>query len=180
MARDNSVIEKGSYLHRQSGAFVELKNFIISEKSGKRCLLLQFANNSQNEVTSIKFILVQLDASGKTISKQAYSYEGLKMKAERSFSLERGIVIKKECADFRLHMVYAVSGDYRYFFRNGRSVQSYDPRGYKEKKHPDAVNGTLQVKKTFGKSGRLHGFIAFIAVVMIFAACAYTALGYFL
>lgn len=180
LARDNCVIEKGSYIHRQSGAFIGLKNFILAEKSGKRCLLLQFANSSQNEVNAIKFSLVFLDASGKAISKQTHSYSNLKIAPESDYALDTGIVIKNECADFRIQMIYAVSGDYKYFFRNGESVQSYDPRGYKEKDRYAGAKGTLQVKRRFAKSGRLHGFIAFMSVLMVFVACAYVALGYFM
>ena len=180
MAKDNSVIEKGAYIHRQSGALVEPKNFIVAEKNGKRCLLLQFTNNLQNDVNAIKFTLVMLDASGKVISKQTHSYGNLKIAPGSDYALDKGIVIKNECVDFRIQMIYAVAGDFKYFFRNGESVGTYDPRGYKEKKYSAGAKGTLQVKRRFAKSGRFHGFIAFISVLMVFAACAYVALGYFM
>ena len=179
MAKSNDVIEKGAYLHRQAGAFIEPKNFIVAQKSGKRCLLLQFTNNSQNEINAIKFILIQTDSNGKTISKHTYSYSNIKIAASSDYALDKGLIIKEECVDFRVQMLYAISGVYKYVFRNGESVQTYDPRGYKDKNYSKGTAGTLQVKRRFAKSGRLHGFITFLSVMMVLAACAYAALRYF-
>ena len=72
MKKSNEItekVEKGAYPYHQHGAFVNVKNFIFTTRSGKRCLLLQFTNESAINVEAIKFVLVQLDSTGKVISK---------------------------------------------------------------------------------------------------------------
>lgn len=178
MAKNDSILEKGPYLHNRSGAFIEVKNFILAEKSGKRYLLLQLVNKSEVEVSSIKFSLVQLDAAGNVIAKNSYRYN-VKMEYEKDFALESGLVIKDECVDFRIQMIYAVSGDYKYFFRNGESVQSYDPRGYSEKRFASGTQ-ELIVRRRYARSGALNGFIAALSAVAALLACAFSAIVYFI
>ena len=178
MAKNNSVLEKGPYLHSQSGAFIEVKNFILTESSNKRCLLLQFTNNSKNTVDAIKFTLIQLDQSGKVIAKNNYSYN-VKMEPSHDYALECGLVIKDECVDFRVKILYAICGEYKYFFRNGEAVQSYDPRGYSSKKASASGQRSLEIKRRFSGGG-LHGLIAVLSVAMVLFACAFAAIGYFI
>ena len=92
-------------------------------------------------------------------------------------SLRTGIVLKKECVNFRVQMVYAISGEYKFLFRNGQAVQTYDPRGYDPKpKKNSSRRSSVEVKQRYGKHSGLHGLIAFVGVLIIAAACTLSAL----
>ena len=174
MAKNNAILEKGAYVHHQNGAFVEVKNFILSTRQGKRCLLLQFSNSSEHEVSAIRFNLVQMDASGNVIAENECQYS-VKIAAASDYSLPSGLVIKDECVDFRVHMLYVVSGAYKYSFKNGEAIQSYDPRGYSDNKS-HSKKGNLEVKRIKPNSERLHTVLAAMSVLAVLMACAFVLL----
>lgn len=177
MAKSKDIIEKGAYVHYQIGSFIEVKNFIIANKSDKKCLLLLLANNSETTVNSVKFTLTQLDALGKVISKDDFVFSDLRITPAGEYALESGIVLSEKCFDFRVKMIYALSGEYKYVFKKGQAIQSYDPRGYKKKKSYAKDAGYVQVGRRRVKDGRLHGLIAFLAVAAVAVVTAYVLLG---
>ena len=179
MAKNNSILEKGPYVHNRAGVFIEIKNFILAEKTGKRYLLLQLVNNFSKTVSAIKFSLVQLDSAGNVITKNSYTYN-VKMEPGADFALECGLIIKDECVDFRVQMLYAISGEYKYFFRNGESVQSFDPRGYGSKSVSASDGRSMTVKRRFAGNSALHGLIALVSLILVLGACAFAAIGYFI
>ncbi len=177
MAKDNNLLSKGSYDHYQTGAFIGVKNYIFSEQDGKKCLLLQLFNSSEKKISAFKFTLVQLDAAGRHIHKHSYTYHSLNIDAGLDYALKMGIVVKAECVSFRVQMLYAVSDGYKYVFKNGTAVKHYDPRGYEnDKRSSRAGKGSSSVLRRYGNGGRLHGIAALIALLVICAACVYTAL----
>ena len=177
MAKNRDIIEKGAYVHYQIGSFIEVKNFIIANKSDKKCLLLLLANNSETTVSSVKFTLTQLDALGKVISKDDFIFSDIKITPAGEYALESGIVLSEKCVDFRVKMIYALSGEYKYVFKNGQALQSYDPRGYKKKKAYAKDAGYVQVGRSRVKDGRFHGLIAFLAVAAVVVVAAYVVIG---
>ena len=70
MAGNNGYMEKGYYSHPQIGGYVSLKQFIIYNESGKRCLLLRFSNDYSETVVAFGFVLIEKDAEGKVIAKK--------------------------------------------------------------------------------------------------------------
>ena len=172
---NRNILEKGSYIHYQSGAFVQVKNFILATRSAKKCLLLQLTNSSEADVDSVKITLVQLNSIGNVITEDSFTYN-LRIPAGGDAALESALVLKDGCTDFRVKIVYATSGQYKYLFKNGQSIQTYDPRGYKERL-ASGDGGTVTVKRRFEKSGRRFAFIAFIAIFTAIVAVAYVLLG---
>lgn len=177
MIRNREVIEKGAYVHYQPGAFLQVKNFIIANKSGKRCLLLQLVNTSDITVDGFKLALIQLDSIGNVISKDTFAYGSVKIAAAATYSVDVGLVLKPECADFRVQMVYALSGEYKYVFKNGQTVQHYDPRGYRGTRAFSHDAGTLNVRRRFETGKVLIGLIAAVAFFGVSLALAYAAIG---
>lgn len=174
MAKNKSVIDKGAYAYYQAGAFVEVKNFIITEKDDGRYLLLQFENKSDINVDSIKFSLIQLDCSGEVISKEDHAFSELKMRGGKDYALKSGLKLRTECNSFRVYMIYAACGKYQYVFRNGQAIKYFDPRA-NEKNESSAYydKGSVTVSDRRTKVGRINGVVALLATLIVIAACAY-------
>lgn len=177
MANEKIIIDKGTYTFRQEGAFVSPKQYMLIEKEGKRCLLLRFFNSSEILVNAIEFLLIQLDADGQIISRDRMAYDEISIRPENEYALKTGIVLKKGCVNFRVQMLYAISGEYKYVFRNGQAVQLYDPRGYEPKPKKAIRKSKANVKRRYAKIGRIHALISFISILLIAAACTFAALG---
>ena len=146
MKENNSIISKGTYDYYQQGAFVHLKNYIITTIDGKKCLLLNFFNDSSVIVDRIKFKLTQFDSSGKILSSKSFAYESLRIPPGKEFALKSGILINENLADFKIIMEFVTTGLYKFVFTNGLAVQKYDPRGYKINAK-NKQKGTLKVTR---------------------------------
>ena len=177
MAIDRKILDKGTYTFRQEGAFISAKQYMLIEQDGKKCLLLRFYNSSDMLVNAMEFLLIQLDADGKVIARDRMAYDNVNVRAAKEYALKSGIVIKKDCVNFRVQMLYAVSGEYKYVFRNGQAVQLYDPRGYDPKPGSVSRRSIVSVKRKYAKMGRVHSFVSFIAILLVAAACTLAALG---
>ena len=177
MAIDRKILDKGTYTFRQEGAFISAKQYMLIEQDGKKCLLLRFYNSSDMLVNAMEFLLIQLDADGKVIARDRMAYDNVNVRAAKEYALKSGIVIKKDCVNFRVQMLYAVSGEYKYVFRNGQAVQLYDPRGYDPKPANVSRRSIVSVKRKYAKMGRVHSFVSFIAILLVAAACTLAALG---
>lgn len=177
MENNKAILDKGTYTFRQEGAFLSVKQYMLIEKEGKRCLLLRFFNASDIVVNAMEFLLIQLDADGKVISKDKIAYDDLNIRANKEYALKTGIVIKKGCVNFRVYVLYAVSGEYKYVFRNGQAVRLYDPRGYDPKPKKVLRKSVVEVKRRYAKSGRIHVLISLLGVLLITASCVLAALG---
>ena len=176
MAKNRNVLDKGTYNFHQEGAFLSVKQYMLVEREGKRCLLLRFVNESNMVIQAMEFTLVQLDGDGKVISSDRMTYDDLSVRPASEYALKTGIVLKAGCVNFRVQMAYAVSGEYKYLFKNGQAVEQYDPRGYDLRPQTVYRKGTISAKPKYARAGRLHGFIAFIGIVLILAACTLAVL----
>ncbi|MBR5140478.1 MAG: hypothetical protein IKV16_05420 [Clostridia bacterium] len=177
MVRNKGVIEKSAYTRNQAGAFVQVKNYIIMRRDNKKFLLLQLSNSFERSVNGIKINLTQLDSAGNTVSNTSYVYDKLSIMPGASYAIPSGLVLDPSCVDFRVDIAYAVSGDYRYVFKNGLSVQTYDPRGYDKRSRSTFRNDTVITKRKFEKSRRAHSSIAWIASIAVLLTVAYATIG---
>ncbi len=164
-----NYIDKGIYSHPQIGGYLSLKQFILIEQDGKRCLLLRFANESDFEINAARFIVKQLNADGEEIGRVDIDYRDMAVSAGQMYSPEQGIVVKKDCVDFTVQMVSLVSGDYEYVFKNGVVTASYDPRGYSDKVRKDRKRGSagISVKQPYRGGGKFYGVIAAVSFILV-------------
>ena len=172
MTKNRNVLDKGTYNFHQEGAFLSVKQYMLVEREGKRCLLLRFMNESNLLIQAMEFTLIQLDGDGKVISTDRMRYDDLSVRPAREYALKTGIVLKPGCVNFRVQMAYAISGEYKYVFKNGQAVEHYDPRGYDLRQSTVYRKSTLSAKRKYSGAGRLYGFIAFVGILLILAACA--------
>lgn len=123
-------IDKGIYSHKQIGGYMTVKQFMVVEREGKRCLILRFLNESSLEVNAIEFTVIQRNTAGEIIGSSKIKHTHLSVGVGELYSPESGAVIKPECADFEIEMNSVVSGKYRYVFKGGQVTAHYDKRGY--------------------------------------------------
>ena len=180
MVRSKGVIEKGPYVHYQTGAFLQVKNYIITRNADKKCLHLQLVNSFERPVEGVKITLVQLDSVGNVIKSGSFIYDGFSIMPGTVYAINSALILDSSCADFRVRIVYAVSGEYKYFFRNGQAVQTYDPRGYAKKKNSFGAVNSVSARRKYEKRGRAHAGIAWIASLVALLSVAYATIGLFL
>lgn len=185
MRENKEYYEKGFYNHDQIGGFVSVKQFILIEKNGKRVLLLRFSNDSPVVINRMRFQLTQLDKEGNTIDCSKVKYTDLSVAPGSVFAPEEGIVVKSECADFIVRIIYVVSGEFKYVPGRGRPTAHYDVRGYDEPKangeDVEPANGPRTViRRRETKRGffRFIAAVAFIFALLSFAYSYYLSLGY--
>lgn len=175
MNNSKNYIEKGYYNHPQVSGYVSAKQFMLVRRNSKRCLLLRFENESALEFKSMEFMLIQRGANGEIIDKSKVKYNGIRIRPESIFAPQSGIVVSDDCVDFEIRMISLLSGPYKYTFRKGRAVCHYDTRGYGERKPSEANSGEVSIGSYRRGNAKFCGFIAFIALVMIFASVAFVA-----
>lgn len=177
MVRNKGVIEKSAYTRQQAGAFIRVKNYIIMRRDNKKFLLLQLTNSFERAVNGFKINLTQLDSAGNTLSTTSYVYDGFSIMPGADYAIPSGLVLDPYCVDFRVNISYAVSGEYRYFFKNGQAVQTYDPRGYGKKSRKASHGEAIITKRKFEKNRRAHAGIAWIASIAVLLTVAYATIG---
>ncbi|MBO7293464.1 MAG: hypothetical protein J6V07_05985 [Clostridia bacterium] len=161
-------LKKGYYQYREAGSYLALKQFIVSENEEGRCLLLRFINTSELELHAVKYLVTQLDVTGREICHHKVLYENLQIRPGTDYYPRTGILLRDSCVDFRVRILYVISDRYQYVFRNGQAVPLYDIRGYE---HPPAGRKTerdgVRLRRRFAKSHRLFGFLAFLGIILI-------------
>lgn len=172
MKTNKGYFKKGFYNHPQVKGFPSVKQFILLEKEGKRCLLLRFVNGTDLKIDRMQIVLTQLDISGKVINKSKVQYRDMRFAPETTYVSSKGIIVKNECVDFRVDITYVVVGEYKYVKSNGCIVDTYDTRGYKESS--SKVNGVVGAKiKGARINSALYRFAAFISLVLVVLSCCF-------
>ena len=130
MRKEEKYLAKGIYSHPQTSGYLSVKQFIIIEQDGKKCLLLRFANEASFQISQVEFVLRQLNSKGDEISASVLKYSNLRIRAGGMYALDKGIVIEQECVDVIVQIVSIVGGRYKYKFNNGIVTAHYDKKGY--------------------------------------------------
>lgn len=173
----NSFLDKGVYSHPQIGGYLSVKQFMVVEESGKRCLLLRFINESEHQINAVEFLLKQLDSNGKEIGNVRIKYSDLAIDPDRMYVASNGIVIDDACVDFVVQMISLVSENYKYKFHNGQVTIHYDNRGYADKREVlrDKSYGVSKadVKRKTASSVWCYRLIALLSIVSVIVTMVY-------
>ena len=170
MINTNNVLEKVTYNHSQPSGYIVAQNYLVVQEDGKRYLLIRFANESDLKITSFKFVLTQLDSNGKVIGRSKISYDKINFASQKTMSTRRGIHVREECVDFYIKIITFVSEPYRYEYRNGQLAVHYDVR--KNRKNKRVEDGKFSVKSQKRSYSRFYSIMSFVAILLVFAACA--------
>lgn len=161
----SDVIEKGFYNHTQASGNMNLKQYIITRRDNKKCLLLRFFNESQLCVTGMEFVLTQMDADGKVIDNSVVNLEKIKVRTGEVFIMNNGIVISDKCVDFTVQVKSLISAGYRYSVSNGKLIPEYDVRMNRRKKPKNY--GKMQVTRKNLSSARLSAAVALVIIILM-------------
>ncbi len=171
--KENKVyFKKGFYNQKQIEGFPTLKQFILVERGGKRCLLLRFANETELTVDGMKFELTQFNATGEVVSKSKVEYTNMRFCPEQTYAAQRGIVVKDNCVDFRIDIIHVVSNKYKYVPRHGQAVATYDIRGYDSFSSASHRHATRKIKTT-GIRPAVYRLVAALSLVLVILSCCF-------
>lgn len=167
---EDSIIAKGIYARPQNSGYMSLKQFIIMELHGKKCLLLRYENEAAFEITQSEFILKQLDSKGEVIDVATLKYKKIAVYPGQTFAPREGVTLKDECFDFIIQPVSLVGGKYLYKFDNDVVTAHYDRRGYGERmayKKNKEENSVTVSRRYSGDGGGFNRKIAFVSLLLV-------------
>ena len=163
--KDIKWFDKGLYHHPQVSGFVSLKQYMIIENKGKKCLLLRFLNELKIPVNAIEFKLTQLDINGESLSSANVKAESMSMAPGSTYAMKTGIVLSDKCVDFKVTVISAYSSGYKYVLRNGTPMPTYDLKRRKPKNAPRESTRSIATRIT--TRGRVAA--TFLSIVLILA-----------
>ena len=179
MISEQQYISKGIYQYSQIGNFISVKNYIFLRRNEKKCLLIRFSNDLNYAVNSMSYILVQMDAAGKTLAKTRMKHEALDFQPGSEYITTQFITVDEYCTDFKVVFSEVTSGKYRYRVRDKMVAVYYDKETEpivdipssrrKRRKLMDEELDRYRVKqKKFLEPG-VAAFVAAIAIVLVLA-----------
>lgn len=108
----DQLLSKGFYRRSQVSGLVSVKEYIFARREGKKCLLLRFSNDSDFNVTAIRYTLVELDRSGDVIKETPVGLRGITLVPGATYSPRRAVSVDEECVDFKIVIEEVASGHY--------------------------------------------------------------------
>lgn len=173
MKSKKQYIDKGIYSHPQIGGYLTVKQFLLVEREGKRCLLLRFANESDFVIDRAEFTVKQYNAAGKMIGSVNIKYDGISIAVGDMFAPKNGIVVDETCVDFIVQMSYVGSGCYKYIFKNGSVIAYYEKAQKTDKRRVGKNTSKVTVRQKYRGSGKMYGLLAFLSFVLVIGAFVY-------
>ena len=163
---ERQIISKGEYRHYQIDNYISVKQYIFLRVDGKKCLSLRYTNSLGCKVNAFKFLLVQMDIKGNVISKKKIRISDIVFANGTDYTPSKGIVVDEKCTDFKVLMLCAYAGRYRYKLKNDKIALYYVPH-----KHWDYEegNGSKKRFKVVSKSKVRAPSVRMLAFAMIIA-----------
>lgn len=167
---ERQIISKGEYRHYQIDNFISVKQYIFLRVDGKKCLTLRYTNSLGCKVNAFKFLLVQIDIKGNVISKKKVRVSDIVFANNTDYTPSKGIVVDEKCVDFKVLMLCAYAGRYRYKLKNDKIALYYVPHKYWDYEENGGNKKRFKVvSKTNVRapSVRLLAFAVLIALVIL-------------
>lgn len=171
---DYQIISKGYYSYPQSIEQITLKQFMFALKNDKKCLLLRFSNNEENPINGIDFLILEMDSRGNKIGEQLVKAHDIYCAGGDNFSINEDIFINENCTDFKIQIVAADFGDYKYSFKKDNVSVSYAPTAKEELDPSIKKDMGLQKKSVMPKSYKIGSFLLIVVVITLLAAFGVT------
>ena len=167
------IIKKGFYNHTQEFKCMQLKQYIITEKGGKKCLLFRFFNESELLIDSMEFTLMQFDSDHQLIDSSVVKMDKIQVESGGTYTPDKGLVISDACVDFIVNMTKVSCGEYVYSANNGGKMPRYCPKERKKRIAEDIGRNAVRIKKLL--SCRLSAVIAAVLVIAFILLSVYLA-----
>ena len=165
-----AVLDKGFYNHSQVSGGMIIKQYVVSEKGGKKYLLLRFFNESELCVNGMEIVVTQKGPEKQTLESSLVKLSKLKVFPGETYNSDEGIILSDQCVDFIVVVRCLISGGYKYYESNGKWIPHYDPR-LNEKEKPKKY-GRLVVHRKNITSSKISAFLAVILIAVFIAVCA--------
>ena len=156
----------GEYDHYQLGGYFTVKQYIMTVREEKLCLLLRFENQMNTRVEAAEFVVKQLDSEGKLLGNIRIHYSDLRVEPGQLYCPDKGIVLHDDCTDFVIQMKYVISERTKYSFRNGVATAHYDIRGYEKKKSGTSHKSRVTIRRKFDGRLKCFGWIAVVSLIL--------------
>ena len=171
MINNEQIISKGVYGFSQISGFISVKNYIFMHYGEKISLAIRFSNDTEYTFDSMSFCVTQLDANGKPIGKIPVEYTKMNLEPGATYASDVCIIVDKQCVDFKVQIIEAYSGYYRYVVRNRRVTVYYDRKKaeqmYGAQKTAGFLEPSLRVKKKENGKAKLSALVAIIALLVM-------------
>lgn len=110
-----SIISKGKYSFPQAENIVSVKQyFFVRDEKGQKRLLLRFFNDRDELCTKFAFVIRFMDSRGKVIDEESFETANVSIKGKSSYSFDEAIFVNERCTTFKVEVLYASYGDYKY------------------------------------------------------------------
>ncbi len=128
MSIRDKITAKGIYKHPQAEDFISVKQYMFVYRDGVKYLVLRCSNDTETALTSMKFVLTELDSDGAVLDTRKITYKDINADAGATFAPSRGIPVSDECVDFKIRFVRAVADKYVYKASGKRAYAYYAPK----------------------------------------------------
>ena len=113
MMQGQEVLAKGRYRFPQPAGLINIGQYIVLRKGGKKLLLLRLVNERNERLSGLSLKLTQYDANGREL-KTSRSDFTLDAAPNTSFIPGGGIEVDEKCEDFKVSVLSAEYGRYTY------------------------------------------------------------------
>ena len=113
MMQGQEVLAKGRYRFPQPAGLINIGQYIVLRKGGKKLLLLRLVNERNERLSGLSLKLTQYDANGREL-KTSRSDFTLDAAPNASFIPGGGIEVDEKCEDFKVSVLSAEYGRYTY------------------------------------------------------------------
>lgn len=123
--KNDGLILKSPYNYPQVRGFISVKQYMMVRVGGKKCVLLRFENELDYSVDSFEYLLIKLDKKGAIIGNTKVRCDAVYLSPGGLYAQGKGIVVEEKCADCRVQVISARSGNYRYTVKDGRTLLAH-------------------------------------------------------
>ena len=125
--QNKSIISKGKYSFAQAENIVSVRQyFFVRDEGGQKRLLLRFCNDRNETCTGFAFVVRFLDSRGRVIDEEEYESGTISVGSKRSFAFEEAIFVDERCCNFKVEVLHAYYGNYKYINENGAVSVGYE------------------------------------------------------
>ncbi len=144
------------------------KQFILmSGDGGAKRLLVRLENRRKERLSSLCLAVRQYDIRGSLIRKDTYEVSISVKQGE--FAPERDFPISSACEDFRLEVVSASFGSYKYLNKDGKAQVVYENKAERALADRTPAYASMHERRHYARARTLRTPHLFIPMVLLFA-----------
>lgn len=164
--KDYKILLKNNYLYNRENSLINILQYLIVEKEGKKYLLLQLNNNFKYSLNSFEMLVVQLDEKGNSICTSKFECKDINVRSGKTFIPEVFVELDEKCKDIKADLIEAKFN--KYIYQNDRINRVID----KKKKPVSISNEKLIILKKKIKRPKFL-LIPVLVLFLLAAVCSF-------